>query len=708
MHIHKLIWMYLPGISLCPANVFGQSISKQPLPNVIFVMADDIGYGDLGCYGATRVKTPAIDELAKQGVRFAQAYAPAATSSPSRYALLTGEYAWRKGVSILPADAHLSIDEDTYTLPQMFKDAGYITGMIGKWHLGLGNKNSKIDFNASIEQGPLSVGFNYAYYFPATNDRVPCIYIENNHVVNLKKDQPIRISYSRNISDEPTGEEHPELLMMNELTGYHNGTIINGVSRIGYMSGGEDARWDDETMAEHLLGKTIDFIKVNKDKSFFLYYAPHNAHEPRIPSKRFRGKSEAGIYGDVIEEFDDCMEQLVQALKENGLYENTIMVITSDNGPMVKEGYDDGALENLNGHDPYNQLRGEKYSLHEGGTRVPFVCSWPARMKKSFIQKQPFTYLDILATFARMIDFPLSSQNSNDSRDASGLFFYEKATPYKEYILTQNNNGEIAIRCGDWKYIPAYENREDELYDLKNDPSELHNMRNACPEIVEELQVKIRLAYTRNIADLRTKLKKRWPDNRTINMLFHGHSVPAGYHQTPQVRTLDSYPHLLLGKLKHEYPYAVLNSITTAVGGENSEQGLRRFQKDGLTYKPDIICIDYALNDRDIGLERSLKAWEGMIREAQNRRIPVVLLTPTPDLNENITDELAVLGQHARQIRMLAEKYQTGLIDCYTIFKQKARSGEDLATYMSQGNHPNRKGHEIVSCLLFEYFTGKE
>lgn len=496
MHVHRLIWSFFPGISLCPANVSGQNNSNQPLPNVIFVMADDIGYGDLGCYGTNRIKTPAIDKLVEQGVRFTQAYAPAATSSPSRYVLLTGEYAWRKGVSILPADAHLCIDENTYTLPRMFKDKGYTTGLIGKWHLGLGSKNKEVDFNASIEHSPLSVGFDYAYYFPATNDQVPCIYIENDRVVNLRADQPIRISYSQNISSDPTGKEYPELLTMNELTGYHNGTIINGVSRIGYMSGGEDARWDDKTMAEHLLGKTIDFIKENKDKPFFLYYAPHNAHEPRIPSKQFRGKSKAGIYGDVIEEFDYCINRLVKALKDNGLYEDTILIITSDNGPMVKEGYDDGALENLNGHDPYNQLRGEKYSLHEGGTRVPFVCSWPARIKKGFIQEQPFTYLDMLVTFSGMIGSHLSSQNRNDSRDASELFFSEKAAPYRKYILTQNNNGEIAIRYGDWKYIPAYGNKEDELYNLKYDRSELHNMKTACPEIVEEMQIKVQKYLT--------------------------------------------------------------------------------------------------------------------------------------------------------------------------------------------------------------------
>lgn len=491
MQFNKLFYSILPGISTLAAPAIAQETDKSTLPNIIFVMADDIGYGDFGCYGDGMIKTPAIDRLAAEGVRFTQAYSPASTSTPSRYSLLTGAYAWKKSVSILPADAPLSIGSEVNTLPRTLKDAGYTTGIVGKWHLGLGDGRSRVDFNASVEPGPLAVGFDYAYYFPATNDRVPCVYIENDRVVNLSANDPIEISYSRKVGSEPTGKDNSGLLAMIELTGYHNGTIVNHVSRIGYMSGGRTAVWDDETMGEHLLSKAISFIETNKNKPFFLYYATHNAHEPRIPSKKFRGKSEAGIYGDMIEEFDFFIDRLVHALKKSGLYENTILVITSDNGPMIKEGYNDGALENLNGHDPYRRLRGEKYSLHEGGSKVPFVFTWPAHVKSAFVQEQPFSYLDMLATLGKMAGINLPMQKCNDSRDGSELFFNENANPYRDFILIQNNNGEVAIRCGNWKYIPEYGNREGELYNLQYDPSELHNMRAACPEIARELSGKL-------------------------------------------------------------------------------------------------------------------------------------------------------------------------------------------------------------------------
>ena len=271
-------------------------------PNIICILADDVGYTDLGCYGAKKIKTPNLDRLAQDGIRFTNAYAPASTSSPSRYALLTGEYALRKNVGILPADAPLSIDPSKPTLPKIMKQLGYRTGIVGKWHLGLGSKEQTVDFNRSIQMGPPEVGFDYAYYFPATNDRVPCVFIENDRVDGLDSKDPIQISYRQKVGDEPTGKENPELLALPYHLG-HDGTIVNGISRIGWMSGGKKAWWKDEEMAQVLSDKAVSFIRNNKNEPFFLYYATHNAHEPRVPSAGFRGKSEAGIYGDVIEEF---------------------------------------------------------------------------------------------------------------------------------------------------------------------------------------------------------------------------------------------------------------------------------------------------------------------------------------------------------------------------------------------------------------------
>ena len=458
----------------CSMSLFAQS---QKQPNVIFILADDIGYGDFSCYGGDqKVKTPALDALAHQGARFTNAYAPAATSSPSRYALLTGEYAFRKHVSILSADAPLCIAKSTYTLPQMFKEAGYRTGIVGKWHLGLGTKGQVVDFNKSILDGPLRVGFDYAYYFPATNDRVPTIFIENDKVVGLEADDPITISYKKKVGNLPTGKENPSLLRMTYIRG-HKGTIVNGVSRIGWMSGGKNTVWRDEDMTAGSYQKAINFIEKQSNKPFFLYYAPHNAHEPRIPSEAFRGHSQAGIYGDLIEEFDYYIGCLVKELKQQNLFENTIIIVSSDNGPMIKEGYNDGALENINGHDPFNGLRGEKYSLHEGGVRVPFIVSWPAQIKKPFIQDQPFCYADMLSTYAGLLNFPLTKAQRKDSKNGAALFLNQNVPNYRKYVIVQNNTGEIAVRAGKWKYIPVQKGVQSSLYNLAIDPAEMHDMQ---------------------------------------------------------------------------------------------------------------------------------------------------------------------------------------------------------------------------------------
>jgi lysophospholipase L1-like esterase len=199
-------------------------------------------------------------------------------------------------------------------------------------------------------------------------------------------------------------------------------------------------------------------------------------------------------------------------------------------------------------------------------------------------------------------------------------------------------------------------------------------------------------------------LAKQWPKNKTVNLVFHGHSVPSGYFKTPDVRTLKSYPHQVLEAVKEEYPYAVINVIVTAIGGENAEQGAARFRREVLTHRPDVLFIDYALNDRGTGLERARIAWEKMIEEALNDSIKIILLTPTPDTAVNILDENSSLAQHSRQICKLAEKYHIGLVDSYAAFREKKRNGEDIVKYMSQINHPNEKGHSIVRDLIIRWF----
>jgi acyl-CoA thioesterase I len=202
---------------------------------------------------------------------------------------------------------------------------------------------------------------------------------------------------------------------------------------------------------------------------------------------------------------------------------------------------------------------------------------------------------------------------------------------------------------------------------------------------------------------IKVDFQKKWPKNRTVNLVFHGHSVVVGYFKSPEIRTLEAYPFLTLKNIKSIYPIAVINTITTAIGGENSEQGAKRFKNEVLNHRPDILFIDYALNDRPIGLERAKLAWIQMIKEAKEYGTKLILFTPTPDTRENILDNEAVLAKHAEQIRELAKIYQVGLIDSYAIFKKIAQN-ESLDKYMAQNNHINEKGHELVANEILKYF----
>ena len=394
--------MSLPSFSL-PAVLslltMGSTGSTAQPPNIVLIYADDLGYGDVGCYGATRIRTPNIDHLARQGLRFTDAHAPSSTCTPSRYALLTGEYAWRrKGTSVLPGDANLIIAPGRETLPAMLQRAGYATGIVGKWHLGLGVGN--IDWNGTIKPGPLEIGFDESFIMAATGDRVPCVYIRGHHVVGLDPRDPIRASYGKPIGDEPTGAAHPELLKM-KLTHGHDQTIINGISRIGFMAGGKAARWVDEDMADVYTREAVAFIERHASAPFFLELATHDIHMPRVPHARFAGSSECGVRGDVVQELDWCVGQVLETLDRLKLADRTLVLFSSDNGPVVDDGYADGAVHDLHGHRPAGPFRGGKYSLFEGGTRVPFLVRWPGRVRPG-IADALVNQVDLLASLAAL------------------------------------------------------------------------------------------------------------------------------------------------------------------------------------------------------------------------------------------------------------------------------------------------------------------
>lgn len=472
--------------------------SENSKPNIIIIYADDLGYGDLSCYGATKIKTPNIDKLSQQGLRFTDSHATSATCTPSRYSLLTGQYAWRKkGTDIAPGNAAALIKPGTPTLPSMLQGAGYQTGVVGKWHLGLGDETGP-NWNGDITSGPLDIGFNYAFLIPATGDRVPCVFVENRRVVNLNPNDPIEVSYAHPIGNNPTGKEHPELLKMHPSHG-HDNTIVNGISRIGYMSGGKDALWTDENIVDTLTSKAKQFIVDHQDKPFFLYFATHDIHVPRVPNKRFVGKSGLGARGDVILQLDWTVGEINKLLDSLHLTKNTLLILSSDNGPVVDDGYQDRAVELLNGHTPAGVLRGGKYSAFDGGTRVPFIVKWQGKVTPG-ITNAPFSHIDLYASLASLAGVKVAANAAPDSYNELGVLL-GKEKKGRDYIVEHAMNGTLSIIKGKWKYIePSNGKRIDEntnielgnfigqqLYDLSIDLSEKNNVAIAHPTVVTEL-----------------------------------------------------------------------------------------------------------------------------------------------------------------------------------------------------------------------------
>jgi arylsulfatase A-like enzyme len=419
-------------------------------PNIVLIYADDLGYGDVSCYGATRVKTPHIDRLAAEGLRFTDAHSPAATCTPSRFSLLTGEYAWRKkGTGVLPGNAPLIIPPGTPTLPGMLQKAGYATAVVGKWHLGLGPEGGP-DWNGDIKPGPLEIGFSECFILPATGDRTPCVYVRNHRIVGLDPLDPIVVSYGKPITNEPTGKLNPELLKVKPSHG-HDQAIVNGISRIGHMAGARAARWVDEDMADVITREAVSFIERNRARPFFLYFSTHDIHVPRVPHARFVNKTEMGPRGDVIAELDWCAGEIQAALDRLNLAANTLVIFTSDNGPVVDDGYQDDAVKKLGAHRPAGPLRGTKYTAYEGGTRVPFLARWPGRIKPG-VSDALLCQIDLFASMAKLVGEPLTTNAAPDSFDVLPALLGESKAG-REVLVEQG--GPLALRQGSWKLISA-------------------------------------------------------------------------------------------------------------------------------------------------------------------------------------------------------------------------------------------------------------
>ncbi len=477
--------------------------SETP-PNIIIIYADDVGVGDIGVYGSELIPTPHIDQLAADGIRFTSAYATAATCTPSRYSLLTGEYAFRnERAQILTGEAPLLIEPGSFTMPEMLRRAGYRTSVVGKWHLGLGEGD--VDWNGKIGPGPLEVGFDESFLLPATNDRVPTVYVKGHYVEGLSDDDdPLRVRYSEQIGNLPTGHSHPELLRY-PADNQHSGTIVGGVSRIGWQDGGQSAWWDDEQMAFEFTERSQEFIERQKDGPFFLFLSMHEPHVPRIPHPQFVGESQTGLRGDVIVELDWVVGQIVKTLEEQGIRDETLVIFTSDNGPVFFDGYYEDSVETAGEHRPSGPFRGGKYQTLEGGTRMPFIASWPAGIDRGLIFDGIFSQVDLMATFASLVDVDLPDGEAPDSQSLLPLLL-GSSDHGREFVVQQG--AELAIRKGKWKYIPDGQvaSRAQHkhsmgptslstgeldpipyLFNLDQDIGETTNVAEDYPEIVNEL-----------------------------------------------------------------------------------------------------------------------------------------------------------------------------------------------------------------------------
>lgn len=477
-------------------------------PNVVIIYGDDVGYADIGVNGSRMIPTPNIDKFASEGLNFTDGHCSAATCSPSRFSLLTGVHGFRHGVRVLPPNAPLSIPTDILTLPKLFKKAGYATGVVGKWHLGIGEKGVDTDWNGAVKPGPLEIGFDSSFLLPSTNDRVPCVYLDGHHVLNLDPKDPLFVGTNKDKVNRPGSTEYPDgkvdrsAMTYYQSTHGHDNSIINGIGRIGYMAGGKSALWNDETMADEFVARAKNYIESHKDEPFFLYFASQDIHVPRAPHPRFQGVTELGYRGDAMVQFDWSTGEILKTLEEHGLTENTIVIFSSDNGPTYDDGYVDGttvecSTEELDrGHDGSGIYRGGKYQIYEGGTRVPFIIRWPAKIAPGTSHAM-VNQIDLMASFAELLELELAEGEGADSRSSLAAFLGEEEKG-QDYMIQEAT--DLALRVGDWKYIqpsaPTWPRNviplKEQLYNLAEDPSETTNIISEYPEKAEAMAAQLK------------------------------------------------------------------------------------------------------------------------------------------------------------------------------------------------------------------------
>ena len=489
------------GFSVLPAVAQQSPASTEVKPNVIIINVDDLGYGDIGCYGATKVKTPNIDRLASQGRSFMDAHSSSAVSTPSRYGLMTGQYPCREDIwGAIFLNQTLQIDTARTTIADVMKRSGYSTAIVGKWHLGF-RTDEKMDWNKELAPGPLELGFDYYFGVPILNSHPPFVYVENHHVVGYDPNDP----FVRGKRAET--EEFDEKFGINSIGG------ATAAHRL----------YKDRAVATTLKDRAVQWIKEHKDSPFFLYYATTNIHHPFTPAERFVGTSEAGPYGDSIHELDWVVGEIMRTLDEEGLAGNTLLIFTSDNGGMLNHG---GQRAWKAGHHINGKLLGFKFGAWEGGHRIPMIVRWPGIVAP---QTQCDHYLMIEDFFPTILEMA-GVDNYTTVQQRDGISFMPLLTGkgkmkdrdiYWHYPNSWGPSGPgigatCSIRSGEWKLVYYFGDGRRELFNIPADISEKHDMAREKPEVVKELSRKLS-NYLRSVDAQRPLLRATrqpapWPD----------------------------------------------------------------------------------------------------------------------------------------------------------------------------------------------------
>lgn len=438
MAVMKDVILFVLGVLLC---LPGPTAAQETPPNVVLIFADDLGYGDLGCYGATRVQTPNIDQLAKDGRRFTDAHSVSAVCTPSRYALLTGQYPVRanggKGVwGPAPITSQLLVNTQRTTIADVFKAAGYDTAVIGKWHLGFGSEKNL--WREPLRPGPQDLGFDYYFGMPVVNSAPPYVYVENDQVVGSDPNDPL-VYLGRSAKNvTPITPIPPE-----------------AANRSPNAFGGAQqahALFNDYQVGTTLAKKSVQWIDEHKDGPFFLYLATTNIHHPFTPARRFQGTSQCGLYGEFIHELDWIVGELMTCLEEHGLSDNTLVIFTSDNGGMFNLG---GQAAFEAGHRQNGDLLGFKFGVWEGGHRVPMIVRWPGHVPAGTVSDQLIGNVDMLSTFAALTSQQLPETQQVDSINVLPAFVGEPPQQIRDHLVLAPHKGtHLSVRKGRWMYIP--------------------------------------------------------------------------------------------------------------------------------------------------------------------------------------------------------------------------------------------------------------